>query len=256
MIKNTDSEAHKIYLLQRAQAYKLEIDQILNSSKKKVIPGREYCENCDPRFRLLQTPEKTRNNLLLQQQLYFEDGHIIFKRTFQPEFQILNPLYFESQQQTHRIAQKLTKYPNILKEFNFKFEKDFNTKKLMFLDQYLKVNNVKPGSYKAGFLPLLMAFNKHSKSTPCRMVQCPNRQAICKYDTNQDLKNCDIWDNKTKKLLSYNECIKSYDLSLLTPNKITVNHLLTMAPIFADLSDAFGHLILHPETELSCQIFV
>ena len=170
MIKNTDSEAHKIYLLQRAQAYKLEIDQILNSSKKKVIPGREYCENCDPRFRLLQTPEKTRNNLLLQQQLYFEDGHIIFKRTFQPEFQILNPLYFESQQQSHRIAQKLTKYPNILKEFNFKFEKDFNTKKLMFLDQYLKVNNVKPGSYKAGFLPLLMAFNKHLKSTSYRMV--------------------------------------------------------------------------------------
>ena len=29
-----------------------------------------------------------------------------------------------------------------------------------------------------------------------------------------------------------------------------------MAPIFADLSDAFGHLILHPQTALSCQIFL
>ena len=88
MIKNNDSEAHKIYLLQRAQAYKLELDQILNSSKRKVLPGREYCKNCDPRFHLLQTPEKTRNNLLLQQQLYFENGHNIFKRTLQPEFQM------------------------------------------------------------------------------------------------------------------------------------------------------------------------
>ena len=65
MIKNIDSEAHKIYLLQKAQAYKLELDQILNSSKRKALPEREYCENCDPRFRILQTSEKMHNNLLL-----------------------------------------------------------------------------------------------------------------------------------------------------------------------------------------------
>ena len=53
------------------------------------------------------------------------------------------------------------------------------------------------------------------------------------------------------KLLSYNDCIKSYDLTLLTPNKITVNHLLTISPIFADVSDAFGHILLHPDTALS-----
>ena len=50
--------------------------------------------------------------------------------------------------------------------------------------------------------------------------------------------------------------MNDYDLSLLTPNKITVNHLLTMSPIFADLSDAFGHILLYPETALSCQIFL
>merc|ERR1712089_49468 len=62
-------------------------------------------------------------------------------------------------------------------------------------------------------------------------------------------------ENKPK-LLSYNDCIKSYDLTLLTPNKITVNHLLTISPIFADVSDAFGHIFLHPDTALSCQIFL
>ena len=132
MVEGNDSEAHKLYLLKKAQAYKLELDLILNSSKRKVPLGREYYKNCDPRFCLLQTPEKTRNNLLLQQQLSFKDGHIIFRHAFQSNFKILNPLFNESQKQTIRIAQKLLNYPSILGEFKFKFEKDFNTKKLIF----------------------------------------------------------------------------------------------------------------------------
>ena len=95
MVESNDSEAHKFYLLQKAQAYKLELDLILNSSKRKVPLGREYCENCDPRFCLLQTPEKTRNNLLLQQQLSFKDGHIIFKCAFQSNCKIFNPFFYE-----------------------------------------------------------------------------------------------------------------------------------------------------------------
>ena len=67
--ENNNSEAHKLYLTQRAQSYKMELEMILNSSKSNVLPGREYCENCDPRFKLLSTPEKTWNNLLLQKQL-------------------------------------------------------------------------------------------------------------------------------------------------------------------------------------------
>ena len=69
--ENNNSEAHKIYLTQKAQAYKRELEMFLNSSKSNVLPGREYYENCDPRFKLLNTPEKTRNNLLLQKQLSF-----------------------------------------------------------------------------------------------------------------------------------------------------------------------------------------
>ena len=42
------SEAHKIYLAQKAQDYKKELELILNSSKHAVLPGREYCENYDP----------------------------------------------------------------------------------------------------------------------------------------------------------------------------------------------------------------
>ena len=81
--------------------------------------------------------EKYINNLLLQKQISFKDGHIVFNRAFQQNFQYLNPLYNESKQQTIRIARKLDQYPNILGEFNYKLEKDFNSKKLMFLDQYL-----------------------------------------------------------------------------------------------------------------------
>ena len=41
MVEGNDSEAHKLYLLQKAQAYKLELDLILNSSKRKVPLGRD-----------------------------------------------------------------------------------------------------------------------------------------------------------------------------------------------------------------------
>ena len=79
-------------------------------------------------------------------------------------------------------------------------------------------------------------------------------------EQNQNITNeLDSLDESTTpkpKFLSYNDTIKDYDLSLLTPNKITINHLLTISPISADISDAFGHIIFHPETALSCQIFL
>ena len=96
-----------------------------------------------------------------------------------------------------------------------------NTGKLMFLDDYLKSNGIKPDSYRSGYLPLLMVFNKNSQSTPCRMVQCPNRQAVCKPSKSTMVHG--DWDKPTSdnmvqgnetiteckpKLLSYNDCIK------------------------------------------------
>ena len=105
-----------------------------------------------------------------------------------------------------------------------------NTGKLMFLEDYLKTNNIKPNSYKSGYLPLFMAFNRNSKSTPCRMVQCPNRQAVCKpskntmvqdgkydtqtsgkvtqsekYDPTMNSSNCKDIQSDKPKLLSYND---------------------------------------------------
>ena len=120
-----------------------------------------------------------------------------------------------------------------------------------------------------------MAFNQYSKSTPARLVQAPNRPGACinlesdkssqlenqNLDTpaetdSADITNCDTELSPKPKCLSYNDCIKSYDQSLLTPNKITVNHLLSISPIFGDISDAFGHILLDPETALTCQIYL
>ena len=219
-----------MYLAQKAQSYKKELELILNSSKHTVAPGREYCENCDPRFKILSSPEKTRNNLLLQKQIRYKDGHVIFNRTFQQYFKYLNPLQYESKHQTLRIAKKLEQYPNILAEYNFKLEKDVNNKKLVFLDQYLKENQISITDYKIGYLPLLMAFNQHSKSTPARLVQAPNRPGPCvnltldnssqqanqDLDTSAETKTADMSNDDTEsssqpKCLSYNDCIKSYD---------------------------------------------
>ena len=38
---------------------------------------------------------------------------------------------------------------------------DMNTGKLMFLEDYLKTNDIKPSSYKSAYLPLLMVFNRN-----------------------------------------------------------------------------------------------
>ena len=102
----------------------------------------------------------------MQKQITYKKGHIVFNRAFQQNFKFLNPLLNESKQQTIRIAKKLEQYPSILAEYNFKLEKDVNNKKLVFLDQYLKENQISTADYKVGYLPLQMALNQHSTATP------------------------------------------------------------------------------------------
>ena len=53
-LENNHSEGHKEYLLWRAKDYKSEQEIMLGSTKNTALPGREYCEQCDPRFRVLQ----------------------------------------------------------------------------------------------------------------------------------------------------------------------------------------------------------
>ena len=120
-----------------------------------------------------------------------------------------------------------------------------------------------------------MAYNLNSQSTPCRIVQCPNRVVKCK-DT-IGTKNLNSGESQTLEglgdtqtledlgatpananptYLSYNDTIRDYKLELAGPIEVIINHLLTMAPIFADVRDGFGKIILHAETALSCQGFL
>ena len=53
------------YLKLSAKAYKADLLNILKD--KPVIPlGRENCSHCNPRFKSIFSPEKSRNNLLLE----------------------------------------------------------------------------------------------------------------------------------------------------------------------------------------------
>ena len=65
--------------------------------------GREYCSHCDPHFKLIFSPEKTRNNLLLEKQISFKSNKIAFKPTFKRNFKYLNTLELESKCQSVRI---------------------------------------------------------------------------------------------------------------------------------------------------------
>ena len=108
----------------------------------------------------------------------------------------------------------------------------------------------------------MLAFNKNSKSTPIRLVITPNRNGIAKERTMPDI-NSDGFiyedDNSNENIrhsFSYNDTIRDYELNLLSSTKITLNHLLTISPSYADVKDGFGRIILHPETALSALIFV
>ena len=109
-----------------------------------------------------------------------------------------------------------------------------------------------------GFLPILLAFNKNSKSTPIRIVITPNRNGIAKERNTQnshEFINDDDNEN-IKSSFSYNDTIREYELNLLSSTKITLQHLLSILPSYADVKDGFGRIYLHPETALSALIFV
>ena len=66
------------YLKFNAQAYKIDLMNILKD-KPIVHIGRENCSHCDPRFKLIFSPEKSRNNLLLEKQISFQSNKIEFR---------------------------------------------------------------------------------------------------------------------------------------------------------------------------------
>ena len=90
-----------------AKAYKIDIQNILKD-KPAVDIGRENCSHCDPRFRLIFSPEKSRNNLLLEKQISFQSNQIEFRRTFKRNYRYLNTLEMESKRQSERIAKRHT----------------------------------------------------------------------------------------------------------------------------------------------------
>ena len=144
---------------------------------------------------------------------------------------------------------------------DFKLETDIWSGKLYFLSDYLKKHDLNGNEYSVGYLPLLLAFNKNSNSTPIRLVITPNRNGPAKersmsnitsdgfqYEDNSDT-DC------VKHSFSYNDTIPDYELNLLSPMQITLQHLLTINPSYADVKDGFGRIELHPETALSALIF-
>ena len=119
----------------------------------------------------------------------------------------------------------------------------------MFLPEYLKANNVQKSDFpRMGNLPLILAVS-YSRSTPCRLVLTPNR-------CSQGVANPQGMDQIPKAPFSYNDTIRDYDMQLFGSTQITLNHLLTTSPCFADIRDGFGAIKLHPATALSCTILI
>ena len=84
----------------------------------------------------------------------------------------------------------------------------------------------------------------------------PNRIAPTLHP--QETALCGPSPTKTQnpKSLSYNDTIRDYSLALPSQTETTINHLLTMSPIYSDVSDGFKQILNHPETALTCQVFL
>ena len=127
----------KHYLHLNAKAYKTDLLNILKD--KYVVPvGRENCSNCDPRFKLVFSPEKSRNNLLLEKQILFQSNKIKYRRMFKRNYKYLNTFEKESKNLTIRIAKRITNYQNILDELDYRIESDIRSKKLNFFAKLFK----------------------------------------------------------------------------------------------------------------------
>ena len=79
------------YLKLNAQAYKIDLMNILKD-KPIVDIGRENCSHCDLHFKLIFSPEKSRNNLLLEKQISFQSNKIEFRQIFKRNYKYLNTL--------------------------------------------------------------------------------------------------------------------------------------------------------------------
>ena len=154
--------------------------QTILKDKPVVDIGRENCSHCNPRFKLIFSPEKSRNNLLLEKQISFKSNKIEFRCIFKRNYKYLNTMEWESKRQSDRIAKRIAGYKNILNEIDYKLETDIRLGKLYFLPEYLKEHNLEGNEYSVGYLPLLLVFNKNSNSTPIRLVITPNRNGPAK----------------------------------------------------------------------------
>ena len=111
----------KVYYEQTARLYKKDLQDLLKSQKlPDIAPSRLYCSHCDPCYKLLASPEKVRNNLLLAKQIRFRPdiSRIEFRCDFKPSFEFLNPLLKESKFSTQRLGIKLQKFPIICQELD------------------------------------------------------------------------------------------------------------------------------------------
>ena len=170
---------------QSTMVYKADLKNLLKNDKlPEITPSRLYCSQCDPRFKLLSSPEKVRNNLLLEKQLRFRPdiNRIEFRRDFKPNYEYLNPLLWESKFSTQKLGQKLRKFPVISQELDYRFEVDVKDHKLYFKDDYLKANNIQDADFPCqGFLPTMLALNPNSSSTSIRLVITPNRAGYPRF---------------------------------------------------------------------------
>lgn len=252
VFSQSDSESYKanefLYRL-----YLADLREFLQPPGKSIDlqGGRVGCSQCDPRHAIL-TSSSVANNSLLLNQLKWQPwvqgqpgGRFVINRLYRAKMELFPSCENSVRADTQNLVVKLGNRPNTSKECSYRLQKDFLNEHCSFLTTsekkqaqrgYITFGKMK---IRLVYIPQHCIYNALSGSSPCRVVNVPNR----KYRLDDG------------SFSTYNDMIRSYSMSMNSIEKLQLRQCLSVEVLGGDVSDAFKSCENSYPTSLRCLTF-
>ena len=220
------------------QLYLNDLKNLFSTEASKSLdvlhPGRVGCSACDSRHSVLTNTPLANNNLLSSQLKWVPlpgtpHGIFMVNRLYRASITNFPSCENATRADTLALIYKLRKRPNTGAEVSYRLQKDFLNKNCVFLTPGEK-KQLKKGFFSVDdkqirpiFLPQHCVFNLLSVSSPCRVVNVPNR-LIHQLDGS---------------LRTYNDQLRDYALSLNDIERLQLAQCTALETAALDVSDAF-----------------
>ena len=219
-----------------------------------------FCGKCDELTKLwLGTDNFAKASIWLRKQLKFKNGKWFYERQFKLIFKWFPKGLSLADRCAEKYSDKYTRpqFVNCKNEINYRLLLDYETHRLMTLDNYMKLHpELKDIDQNIKYLPFLVVHNPMSSSTPLRLCLIPNRMQTFTVQMKELekygylLKEGEKSEDYQTFNTTYNDMIKGYS-TYLPP--IFDNHLkftTGLILLFADISDFFKGINFEPITAI------